>query len=47
MRDLKTEATTQLGLAGVHFYAGVLAAIAFVIHIAACKYHLDRWGDAR
>lgn len=42
---MKTESTTQLTLAVVHFYAGVLAVCAVVVHALAVRYHILRWRD--
>lgn len=42
---MKTESTTQLTLAGIHFYAGILAAFALVVHGLAVRYHILRWRD--
>lgn len=42
---MKTEQTTQLVLAGVHGYAAMLAGIALLIHVLACRFHVLKWRD--
>lgn len=37
----------QFTLAAVHFYAGILAAIALVTHCLAVRYHILRWSAVR
>jgi len=45
--EVKSEGFTQFALAGIHAYAGLLAGVALVVHVLACRYHVLKWRYAR